>query len=379
MRVVLPLLALSLIAIHGDIDDEPPPAPPEPQQRAPPFTVEELDLRALRCLRPRSERHAAAAGGRRAAARRRRGGRRRRRPRRRRCSPRRRRRLRGAWCGCARPCRAHALDEQFVPTACHVAHRRHAQPHDRGGGGGERRGRARLVRGEVADDKLHGVSSLRWRDGRRYVGLRRRRRRRGRAHAPDEGRTPAASSTAPSRGGGGCRRPTTALVPRRRRRGQGARLGRGDGDRRRCVENDFEAARRATATRWGSATMRGTLKRPGRADALVRDSKRPRASTRRTSTSGEWRRRAQFSRNFLHRVAQFTDSASDACPLTGADMMDWRRLADRVARGLAARDGLVAGVGAADHRARPGQRGAAAGLNAAAVAIRRRRAAAAED
>ena len=69
-------------------------------------------------------------------------------------------------------------------------------------------------------------------------------------------------------------------------------------------EGDFEAGAPRHGYEVGlGVTMRGTLKRPGRADALVRDSEEAKAEYE--AHIDEWqnvRRRAQFSRNFLHRV-----------------------------------------------------------------------------
>ena len=378
MRVVLPIFALSLIAIHGDIDDEPPPAPPVPQPSQP-FTVEELaDFEAaLECCLFAScaERHARLRraggapppvgeaadddGGPRAvlpallseetaqkyaalAVRMR-----------------------------ARPCKAHAhaLDEQFVPTACTsliVGTLNRTIEEEAAANASAGRARAKYA-GEVADDKLHGVGSLRWRDGRRYVGgfVDGRFGGVGVLTLPDEGTYAGGFVNGAFEG----RRSEWRLPPPNdgaSYRGavvEGKAHGWGvvtatDGV---AWEGDFEAGAPRHGYEVGlGVTMRGTLKRPGRADALVGASAEAKAEYE--AHIDEWQnvRRARNSCAILcTKPAQFSDGGSD---LTGAGRDGLRRrLADRVARGLAARDGLVAGLGAADHRARAGQRGAAAG------------------
>ena len=186
---------------------------------------------------------------------------------------------------------AHALDEQFVPTSCTsliVGTLNRTIEEEAAANASAGRARAKYA-GEVADDKLHGVGSLRWRGWAATSAGRRRPLRRRRRAAPRRGHVRRRFVNGAFEG----RRSEWRLPPphdgasraRRRRRGQGAL---------RCPSRRRPAASRGLGDlKWARRTATGGEKRddarhaeaPGRADALV-IGRRPFPSTRRTSTSG---------------------------------------------------------------------------------------------
>ena len=326
MRVVRLALALSLIAIHGDIDDEPPPAPRASRSSAPPFTVEEFSPTLRRrwsacCSRPvrsatarlrragprwppvaptTSARRPTATAGRAPCCRR--------------CSPRRRRRSTRALAVRMRalPCKAHAhaLDEQFVPTACTslIVGTLNRTIEEEAAANARRAARAPSTPARSPTTSCT-ASDRRWRDGRRYVGgfVDGRFGGAGVLTLPDEGTYAGGFVNGAFEG----RRSEWRLLPPNdgaSYRGavvEGKAHGWGvvtatDGV---AWEGDFEAGAPRHGYEVGlGVTMRGTLKRPGRADALVGSSAEAKAEYE--AHIDEWqnvRRRAQF-RARLHRV-----------------------------------------------------------------------------